>query len=130
MFLSGFLVVGALSGLGKAAVGGGAHLLAELEEAALHGVATIPVREEREGAFIHGTIGGHTGEINLGGELDLGGRVGVVFTAVDITAKNAVLEGGVWGTNDGAVPPAKHHIVAVTESDGDIGAALALLTDL
>ena len=103
-----------VGGLRKLLVGD--HFVLQADENLLHGVGALPVGEESElflddtGALVHGR------NVALRVELDLGWRRGVVVAADDRQHVDSVIEVGVRGTNNGAVPVSEGLVITYKQS--------------
>lgn len=111
------LVGTTLSRLGELSVGRQSHVLSELQQHRLHGVASLPVVQA-------GQIGGDNnaallvdaGDVNLGNELDHRGLVGVISSTLQSERVDAVLVCRVGRAQNGAVPESHFDIVGIGET--------------
>lgn len=112
-----WLISTAFSRLGQLSVGGLAHVLSQLQQNRLHGVASFPMVEARQVARDHhATLLVDTGNVDFRNELDGGGLVRVVGATFECQRVDAVLVGRVRRSEDGAIPESHLNIVGIGQS--------------
>jgi len=91
----------------------GDHLVLDADKDLFKSVGGVPVGEHMELVLLyHAVVLVHAGNVNLRCELDLGRSSWVVLATGDIEHINAVVEVGVGGTDDRAIPVRERFVVA------------------